>query len=129
MTQNLPATSTAYGISGDPLPLATRFSGYISLEQDFPLINRWTGFVGASESYVGDRLYNFQSTSLRQDYPAYAQTNLRAGAKRDSWTLNLFANNLADRRGVIGGGLGTIIPTAFDYIQPRTVGLSVAKSF
>jgi outer membrane receptor protein involved in Fe transport len=59
----------------------------------------------------------------------YAKTDLRAGAKYETWTLNLFVNNLADKRGVLSGGLGTLNPAAFNYIQPRTVGILIAKTF
>jgi outer membrane receptor protein involved in Fe transport len=135
LTEDLPAGSTAAGLSGDRLPLSSRFSGALSVNQDFLLPRGWLGFLGASVSYVGDRLYNFQGiagdgTPLpRQLYPTYAQTDLRAGTRWDTWSLSVYANNVTDRRGVIGGGLGTINPLAFNYIQPRTVGLSVAKSF
>jgi iron complex outermembrane recepter protein len=43
--------------------------------------------------------------------------------------VNAFVNNLADKRGVLTGGIGTTVPTAFYFIQPRTLGLSVSKSF
>jgi hypothetical protein len=41
----------------------------------------------------------------------------------------MFVNNVADVRGVINGGLGYVTPFAFVYIQPRTIGLNVSKSF
>jgi outer membrane receptor protein involved in Fe transport len=129
LTQDLPATSTAYGISGERLPLSSPVSGSLSVDEEFPITHGVTGFVGASASYVGARWYNFQATPDRQGYPAYAKTDLRAGARYDTWTVNLFVNNLTDQRGVIGGGLGTINPLNFDYIQPRTIGASVVKEF
>ncbi len=43
--------------------------------------------------------------------------------------MDLFANNVADERGILAGGLGTVFPTAFSYIRPRTVGLAIGKSF
>jgi iron complex outermembrane recepter protein len=131
LTESFPAASVAagvYGASGDRLPYGSRFSGNLSLEQDFPLAARWTGFVGGALSYVGDRLGDFQATAERQDLPAYAKLDLRAGAKYDSWTVNFFANNVANRRGVLQGDL-TTVPPAFIYIPPRTIGFSVAKKW
>jgi len=29
----------------------------------------------------------------------------------------------------VGGGVGTAVPSAFGVIQPRTAGVSVAKTF
>jgi outer membrane receptor protein involved in Fe transport len=129
LTENLPATSTAYGVSGDRLPLAARFSGNLSVDQDFLIANGWTGFAGIAESYVGGRLFSFQSTPERQEYPAYSKLDVHAGARHSSWTINLYAKNVANSRGLIGGGIGSTHPNQFIYIQPRTIGISVAKTF
>jgi len=103
------------------------------LEQDFPLSGQVTGFAGGAVSYVGNRDGIFTGTAgvpaPRQEFPGYAKSDVRAGVKYDTWTFNLFVNNLADRRGILAGCLGTNIPYAFQFIQPRTVGLSVAKTF
>lgn len=133
LTRAFPSTSSAYGAEGDRLPYSSRFSGNISLQQDFPLSSQLTGFVGGTVSYVGDRESEFAQvftgSTQRQNLPAYAKADLRAGARYESWTVNLFINNVADRRGLLSGGLGSYPPFAFQYIQPRTVGLSVAKTF
>jgi outer membrane receptor protein involved in Fe transport len=129
LTQDFPADSSYYGVSGDRLPLSSRWSANVSLDQQFPLVGRFDGFVGATASYVGDRLGPFQATAQRQDLPAYTKVDLRAGLKDDAWTVNLFATNITDERGVVQGGLGYDFPFAFVYIQPRTIGLSVARSF
>jgi iron complex outermembrane receptor protein len=129
LTQALPTTSTAVGADGDRLPDSTRFSGNLSAQQNFPLWSGTDGFVGASFSYVGDREGTFLSTPERQRFPSYTKTDLRAGIKYDTLTANLYVNNVTDQRGVIEGGLGYVYPFAFVYIQPRTVGLSIAKTF
>lgn len=129
LTEAFPATALAYGASGDRLPYTARFTGNLSVQQDFPIFDAWTGFVGATVSYVGDRQGVFLATPQRQYLPAYAKTDLRAGARYDTWALNLYANNVTDRRGVISGGLGSFPPFAFTMIQPRLIGLSVVKTF
>jgi outer membrane receptor protein involved in Fe transport len=113
------------------LPFTARFSGNFSLEQDFPLASQLTGFVGGSVSYVGDREDDFGTTLLpqRQDLPGFARIDLRAGTKYESWTANLYVTNLADKRGLLSGGLQDAPPFAFIYIQPRTVGLSIVRTF
>jgi iron complex outermembrane receptor protein len=137
LTQNLPVSAAAIGSAGDRLPYSSRFSGNLSLNQDIGLANESTLFFGGSIAYVGAREGEFVSTSapsgtLRFSLPAYAQVNLSAGARRNSWTANLFVNNVGDKRGVlqetapwgaVGGGSSVI------YIQPRTVGASIAKRF
>jgi len=134
LRQAFPVTSTAYGGAGDRLPMSSRFSANLSLQQDVLLGSSMSGFVGASASYVGDREGVFQGSSLgsplpRQNYPSYARADLRAGVRRGAWATNLFVNNVADKRGVRGGGLGNFPPYAFQYIQPRTVGLSLSRTF
>jgi hypothetical protein len=82
-------------------------------------------------SYVGDRVGTFVpfATGPRTDFPAYAKVDLRAGVKYESWTVNVYANNVADKRGVLGGGAGTYSSFAYYDIHPRTIGLSVTATF
>lgn len=87
------------------------------------------GFFGGSVSYVGRREGEFTASAARQALPAFARTDLQAGFEYAAWTVNLFVNNLADKRGILAGGLGGFPPFAFSYIQPRTVGLSVVRTF
>jgi iron complex outermembrane recepter protein len=128
VTQDFPAGG-AHGVSGDRLPNTPRHSGYLSLEQEFPLAGSASGFVGASVNYVGERIGLFTGSSVRQMYPSYTRTDLRAGLRYDSWTASVYVNNLADTRGLTSGGLGYVYEKAFAYIQPRTIGLNVSRTF
>jgi iron complex outermembrane receptor protein len=130
LTTALPDTSTEYGVSGARLPYSSRFSGSLSVEQDFPIASSLTGFIQGAVNYVGDRESEFTGPppEQRQDLPAYARTDLRGGVRYASWTVNAFVNNLADRRGVFNGSEAPP-PASFIYIQPRTVGVSIAKKF
>jgi iron complex outermembrane receptor protein len=129
LTQDFPADSTAYGVKGNRLPFNARWTGHVSAQQDVPLGHGVTGYLGAQATYVGERLGVFTPTTDRQVYPTYTQTDLRAGANWDTWSMNVYANNITDKRGEIGGGIGSFSTTNFYYIQPRTVGLSLSKTF
>ena len=133
LTEAFPSNSSVFGVSGDRLPDTSRFSGSVSADDEFPLTNNIAGFVGATASYVGDRVGVFTSpppaVPPRQYYPSYTKVDLRAGVKYEAWRVNLFANNLTDKRAILSGGLGTDFPNAFQYIQPRTVGVSLVKTF
>jgi outer membrane receptor protein involved in Fe transport len=118
-----------YGVDGDPLPYSSRFSANASADQNFRITGDVTGFVGASMSYIGEREDVFTSTAQRQFLPAFAKTDGRLGAKYESWTGTFYVNNLTNRRGIMTGGLGNPIPYSFYVITPRTIGLSVAKTF
>ena len=129
LTQNLPAGSSVYGVAGNRLPLSPRISAHLSLKQDFPLWGELTGFVGGSIDYIGNREGLFVSTPERAYYAPYARADLLSGVRFDSWTANLYANNVTDRRGVLGGGIGMFPPFSYNIIQPRTIGLDVIKKF
>jgi iron complex outermembrane receptor protein len=128
LTKPLPPLA-AYGAAGDRLPFGSRFSGNLTFEQNVHVSSELEAFFGGSVSYVGDRKGDFTGSAERTDLPAYATTNLRAGTRYGTWEANLFCNNVADKQGLVGGGLGSIIPYAFQYIQPRTVGLAFSKAF
>jgi len=128
LTKTLPADSGATGAVGDRLPVSPRISGHLSLNRDFPLWQSLTGFVGAEASYVGYREGNFTS-GPRTPFPAYTKTDVRAGFRSDSWTVSVYANNIANVRGLVGGGEAYDPPNALVYIIPRTIGVTVIKSF
>jgi iron complex outermembrane recepter protein len=128
LTQDFPI-GAAYGVKGDRLPYGSRFSGNVSLEQEFPAWGGTTGFVGGAVSYVGERRGVFTGTPDRQVFPSYTKVDLSAGVRTGSWSASLYVDNLADERGMLTGGVGTAIPTAFTYIRPRTLGVSFSKNF
>ncbi len=134
LTQAMPPNSTAYGHAGDRLPYSSRFAANLSWDYQFPL-GPLTGSCGGTMSYVGQRIGAFvaaipDGTPERQALPGYTQIDWRSALKQgEIWSLQIYVNNLADRRGIIGGGIGTQIPTAFELIQPRTMGLSVSRYF
>jgi iron complex outermembrane receptor protein len=130
LTEDFPSTSVGGGESGDRLPYSTRSSWSLALDQEFPLGSSMRGSLGATLSYVGDRTGNFQCCSTpRQDFPSYTKTDARGSVTFGNWAVNLFMTNLTDERGILTGGVDNVNPIAFNYIQPRTFGMSVARSF
>ncbi|MDT9600213.1 TonB-dependent receptor [Sphingosinicella rhizophila] len=129
LTQDFPATSTAYGLKGDRLPNSSKYSANLSIEHHFSLSESTTGFVGGSLSYVGDSYGIFLPTPGRTRFDDYVKLDLNAGINHGSWAFNIYVNNLTDKRVAIGGGLGTYPPYAFRFIQPRNFGFSIAKTF
>jgi len=130
LTEPFPPGSQLAGAQGDRLPFGSRFSGSLSIKQEFPLVADVTGSVGATVTYVGERVGNFTASQVRQNYPAYARTDLNAGVKYTDWTAIVYANNVTDRRGVLYGGVGTLPNSAaFEIIAPRTIGFNVMRKF
>lgn len=130
LTEDFPDDSSFIGFSGDQLPYGAKFTGNLSVDQEFPLWGTATGAVGGSVSYVGERRGVFLDVpDPRQVFPAYTQVDLHAALKYDTWSVNAFVNNVTDKRALIGGGTGNFIPFIFNYTQPRTIGLSLTKTF
>jgi outer membrane receptor protein involved in Fe transport len=130
LTEDLDPLTGLVGRSGDRLPFSSRFSGNIAADHDFALTGDATAFVGGTLTYVGARKGLFQAVAgARQTYPDYVQIDLRAGIDTGDWRANLYVNNLTDRRALLGGGVGAINPAAFSIIQPRTIGVSLTRSF
>jgi len=129
LTQDFPSSATFYGARGDRLPFGSRVSGSFSLDEEFFLTGSVRGFVGGSVSYVGDRVGYFRDVPQRDHYPEYARTDIRAGVSYQSWTADIFVNNVFDRRAVLSGiVLGSPVPR-LTYLQPRTVGVAFSRSF
>jgi outer membrane receptor protein involved in Fe transport len=100
------------------------------VSQTESLADKLEGSLGASLSYVGSRQGAFVQSPARQEYPAYAQLDLRGGLNYNGdLTLNLYATNVTNRRGLLGGGAGTNQPLSFMIIQPRTIGLTITRDF
>jgi iron complex outermembrane receptor protein len=55
---------------------------------------------------------------------------LRGGLYSDDWRLSVYVKNIGDKRGVVEATTrgGTSSPQAI-FLQPRTVGATIARSF
>jgi len=143
LTQDMPAHSSIYGRSGDPLPYNSRYSGTLALDQDLVHVGGLVTILGASASYVDRRYSEFPGgpppygpppeNIARFQLPGYTTVNAHLSARSASWFFNLFCNNLTNTRGQLGGNnasnAGNTSGAYLQLIQPRTVGLSITKSF
>jgi iron complex outermembrane receptor protein len=122
---------------GARLPYSPRFSASLSADQNVQINSQWTGFVGGTVAFVGERFGDFPSraNSLRATFPSYTTLDLRAGALTGPWTVSVFARNVTNERGVLSsrsllGARATATgPYITNFITPRTIGLSVSRAF
>lgn len=128
LTQGV-VNSATYAPAGQRLPFSARYSANVSADEAFPISGNLTGSVGATFGYTGKRYGTFIATSARDVFPAYNKLDLRGDVSYGTWNLNLYVKNVTDSHGELGGGAGSYPPTAFSYIQPRTIGASVSKKF
>jgi iron complex outermembrane receptor protein len=123
------------GVSGNPLPYSGKVSGGLSADERFA-IKGATAFVGATVAYVGKRYEGFPPAlgEPQQSIPSYAYGDVRAGIQTNGWTATVFLRNLTNERGILNSTqVSGATPTSgvwhTSYITPRTIGLSIAKSF
>lgn len=130
LKSDLPVNSPVVGFSGDRLPYSAKVSSNLTVSQDVPITGSLVGFASAQAMYIGDRKEVFAATAdTRLNLPGYVQGNLNAGIRDDSWTVNVFVNNVTDQRGTLSRPQIGFTNFGAIYIQPRTVGASVSKSF
>jgi iron complex outermembrane recepter protein len=139
LTQNLPTLAGATGLrglAGDRLPFSAKVAANITANQSFPLAERLEGNVGFTLVYLGDRAGTFvtnaaNATRPRMLLPGYTVFDLRSGLTFDQvWSANIYVRNVFDERGVAAADNrnGVNVPTAL-FIQPRTFGVTLARSF
>lgn len=139
LTQALPTLAGATGLkglAGDRLPFSAKVAGNVNVQQTFGLSDALEGTVGVTAIYLGDRAGTFvtdatNATRPRILLPEYTTVDIRAGLTfRQVWSVNLYTRNLFDKRGVAAADNrnGVNVPTAL-FIQPRTIGVTLARSF
>jgi iron complex outermembrane receptor protein len=136
LTQTLPVTA-AYAQAGDRLPNDPEVTFSLDFEQTFAINQALNAFAGGSFNYVGSRVGPFVNTApeVRAPMPAYTLGGLRGGVRTTTgWTVSAYVSNLGNSRGVLSAQTraDTSLPTdpfSATVLQPRTVGISVSKSF
>lgn len=123
-----------YGYKGNALPYVPRWNANIGTDYNFPIANGWSGFVGGNFSYVGARQSDFNTIPApRYRLPSYNDIDLHIGVNYDNWTVETYAKNLANRRGILSMGPETLNPigSPFEatYETPRTIGVSASIDF
>jgi outer membrane receptor protein involved in Fe transport len=136
LTEALPVLATAdslIGADGDRLPGSAKFSGNLSVQQDFSL-GSLDSYVGVNWGYIGARrseFLNSASSGVRFEVPSYSQVDLRAGVSTESqWRIDLYARNFLNENGVVyaDNRNGTNV-TQVLFLQPRTYGITLSKGF
>ena len=130
------------GLSGDPLPWVPKWGWALHGDYEFPLASV-EGFFGASISHVGKRVASLNERTLDDEpirIPGYTEFDLRAGVNIDRFTIQAFARNLFNKRGITSAvgfpDANPLTPPSFPndaaaiaIIRPRTIGLTVTANF
>jgi len=129
LTEDMPSNLLAVGREGDTLPYSQEFSGYLSLDQVFPLDSGLSIFLGGAVAYVDDRLGHFVNgiAASRAELPSYTEVNLHAGLRGDQWQLAAYVNNVGDERGVLA--FSDLKAGDYQTTRPRTIGMTLSRDF
>jgi iron complex outermembrane recepter protein len=124
------------GTAGDGLPYTSKWTASLSFEERFRLSRSIEGFVGGTGAYVGQRWNQFSSTpgELQGILPSYSYGNVRTGIRTDGYTVTAYVKNFTNEHGILNsaqqtGSTATSGLWYTSFITPRTVGVSVSKSF
>ena len=130
LTEDAPAL----GLSGARLPNSARLSSSVSGRYAFEVGGR-AAYAGLTIRQVGQRNAGFDSpeTSIPNFRMAgYVIGDLQAGVTVDGWELGAFVRNLADKRALSSADTALTAfggPLRATPVQPRTVGMNVARAF
>ena len=130
LTEDAPAL----GPSGSRLPNTARVSTTVGGRYAADLAGK-PAYAGVTVRHVGQRNAGFDSpgTSVPNfSMASYTLLDLQAGIDIDAWQLGAFVRNLADKRALTGADTALTAfggPLRATPVQPRTVGVSLARSF
>jgi outer membrane receptor protein involved in Fe transport len=128
------ATPTSVGgVAGSRLPGVPLWQMSIGAQYERRLLADYSGFIGLNWRFMGRRFADFEPVGSRQEMPSFRILDLRAGVQGSTWSVSLYAKNVADAiainyltRETFQGGLG---PQSASLYTPRTIGFSVTKDF
>ena len=141
------------GVTGNSLPYTPKWSSTLTGDYHFLSVGDWTPFVGATWHYVGTRESGFTPDAdvlegllpanlYEHQYalPSYNTLDLRAGLEWSIWSIEVYAKNLTDAKGItafspVGSSAASAnanapggAPSAA-IIAPRIVGIVLRGSF
>ena len=133
---------TLGAVKGDQLPFSPKVTVSVNADYDWHLSDTAKAFVGGSIRALSRQSGDYDPTYLATyghfaRVPAYEVVDLRAGVDFGRFSLEVYAKNVANARGITSvepltanglpihpnGAIGTGI------IRPRTVGVSLSANF
>ena len=130
LTQDLTFVS---GRKGDHAPFVPKWTMSGSVDYTHKLSDSLEGFVFLS--YQGNDVRNTRfnpALAANSRLPAYDIINARIGVNADRWSLELFAENLGNSRGLTNRNFYPFSLTAMtqmEVVTPRTIGVDLSVKF
>ncbi len=115
---------------GDRVPGAPEENASAGLQYDFRVNSTWSGYARGDYVYVGNVHYVYGQGAGANDIlqGGYGKANLRLALQRDTLSVEIFGNNITDKRAAEATG----DPTQGGYVyllRPREIGLELRYAF
>jgi iron complex outermembrane recepter protein len=130
------ATGTQYlnnptlGLTGDPIPNVPKVQGSIGFNYRRPIANGWDGMVASDANYRGRvNAYFTSNQNFNLTLPSYVLVGLRAGVINGPWSITAFARNLTNKRAEVSAINSGQDPDALLTVRPRTIGVTLTRTF
>jgi len=117
------------GLSGNAIPNVPRVQLNLGLNYRRPIANGWDGTAAADVTYRDAENSYFASNAFNIPLAPYTLVGLRAGVITGPWTATAFVRNLTDKRAQVSAINSDQDPDALLTVQPRTIGLTVTRTF
>jgi iron complex outermembrane receptor protein len=117
------------GLAGDTIPSVPKYQFSLGLNYRRPIANGWDGMVATDVTYRDAEDSYFSSNSFNLPLAPYTLVNLRAGVVEGPWSVTAFARNLTNKRAQVSAINSTQDPDALLTVQPRTIGLTMTRTF
>jgi iron complex outermembrane receptor protein len=122
---------------GARLPLSPRFSGAIAADYTFLRNDTLTGDFNLADRYIGTRNAGYPGSAIAPLYElaSYNIVDMTLSVRwKNGWEVGSYVKNVFDERGEISANTTTNVfvpsaPVPVTLTQPRTVGITLAKSF
>jgi outer membrane receptor protein involved in Fe transport len=120
---------------GSPLPITPEFKGNVVARYTFPL-GSFEANAQGSLAYESSRpsTLGIEDNIILGDLPSSTVIGLSTGIAKDSWTVELFVQNLTNEDAALG--ISTQCATGFCGVQPyalrlrpRTIGIQFSQEF
>ncbi|MGD0866056.1 MAG: TonB-dependent receptor plug domain-containing protein [Rhizomicrobium sp.] len=134
------AVATLGTVAGAVLPGVPFWSGSFTFDYKTPIDERWNFEGGGGYRFKGSE-YNAVEGQESGGLPAGGEENafgrldLHAGIYDGSWRISVYAKNVTNDFHLVGvattyaAGFGTPVDFGGNVLQPRTIGISIDKSF
>lgn len=132
LTEDAPSLQ---GKDGDRLPNVPRWNASFTTDYYFRLPDAWSGHVGGSYRWIGQRLSNVSSNPFAYREGSYGVLDFDADVAKDVWTIRFYAKNLTnkhprlnitDQQNALTGAVASLQSAV---LQPRTVGIEIDMQF